>query len=147
KRYVKLLADQPGLKKIVNSIELEYLRDKRMHELDEALLYSIDEKARNVDLLDKGRGLMSPQDPAHFSVPAPAARPPRRPGPRRAALGARGGGGPAGGRGGPEARRDLSGVCGQERENSQHPGAAQGLFPLRPRRRIRGSGWESHDRR
>jgi preprotein translocase subunit SecA len=69
KRFMKLLADQPGSKKLITSIELEYLRDKRMHEIDERLLYAIDEKARNVDLLEKGRELMSPQDPDRFVVP------------------------------------------------------------------------------
>ena len=57
KRFTKLISEQPGLKKLITRIELEYLRDKRMHELDENLLYAIDEKARNVDLLDKGRAL------------------------------------------------------------------------------------------
>ena len=58
---MKLLSDQPGIKKLITAVELDYLRDKRMHELDEELFYAIDEKARNVDLLEKGRELMSPQ--------------------------------------------------------------------------------------
>ena len=45
-----------------------------MHELDDALLFSIDERARNVDLLEKGRELMSPQDPERFVVPDLAAQ-------------------------------------------------------------------------
>jgi preprotein translocase subunit SecA len=69
KRFIKLLSDQPALKKLISRVELEYLRDKRMHELDEDLLYTIDEKSRNVDLLEKGRTLMSPSDPDHFTVP------------------------------------------------------------------------------
>ncbi len=69
KRFMKLLADQPGLKKLITRIELEYLRDKRIHEVDEPLLYSIDERARNVDLLERGREQMSPQDPDRFVVP------------------------------------------------------------------------------
>src|SRR5439155_20960319 len=69
KRFVKLLSDQPGLKKSITTIELDYLRDKRLHELDEDLYYAIDEKARNVDLLEKGRELMSPGDPDRFVVP------------------------------------------------------------------------------
>jgi preprotein translocase subunit SecA len=69
KRFLKLLADQPGVKRIITSVELEYLRDKRMHEIDDELLYAIDEKARNVDLQEKGRELMSPQDPERFVVP------------------------------------------------------------------------------
>jgi preprotein translocase subunit SecA len=69
KKYMKLVSDQPGLKKLVTRTELEYLRDKRMHELDEELLFTVDEKSRNVDLLEKGRTVMSPQDPDQFVVP------------------------------------------------------------------------------
>src|SRR5258708_15053989 len=64
-----MLSDQPGIKKLINRAELEYLRDKRMHELDDDLFYTIDEKSRNVDLLEKGRALMSPADPERFVVP------------------------------------------------------------------------------
>ncbi len=74
KRFMKLLSEQPGLKKLINRVELDYLRDKRLHELDEELLYAIDEKAKNVDLLEKGRDLMSPQDPDQFVVPDLAAQ-------------------------------------------------------------------------
>ncbi len=69
KRFIKLMSDQPGLKKLINKTELDYLRDKRMHELDESLFYTIDEKSRNVDLLEKGRELMSPTDLMRFTVP------------------------------------------------------------------------------
>ena len=69
KRFIKLLSDQPGVKKLINRVELEYLRDKRMHELDEDLFYTIDEKSRNVDLLEAGRHIMSPTEPEKFTVP------------------------------------------------------------------------------
>ncbi|TMQ51512.1 MAG: preprotein translocase subunit SecA [Candidatus Eisenbacteria bacterium] len=69
KRFMKLLSDQPGVKKLITRVELDYLRDKRMHELDDLLHYVIEEKQRNVDLLEKGRELMSPQDPDRFVVP------------------------------------------------------------------------------
>ena len=74
KRFTKLLSDQPGLKKLTTRVELDYLRDKRMHELDDALFFVIEEKQRNVDLLEKGRELMSPQDPDRFVVPDLAAQ-------------------------------------------------------------------------
>jgi len=74
KRFTKLLSDQPGLKKVILGTELEFLRDKRLHELDEELLYAIDEKARNVDLLEKGREVLSPHDPEQFVVPDLAAQ-------------------------------------------------------------------------
>ncbi len=69
KRFIKLLSDQPALKKLINKVELEYLRDKRLHELDEELYFTIDEKSRNVDLLEAGRELMSPNEPEKFTVP------------------------------------------------------------------------------
>jgi len=69
KRFMKLLSDQPGLKKLINKVELDYLRDKRLHEIDETLFYAIDEKSKNVDLLENGRDLMSPHDPDQFVVP------------------------------------------------------------------------------
>ncbi|HKQ57613.1 MAG TPA: preprotein translocase subunit SecA [Candidatus Eisenbacteria bacterium] len=74
KRFTKLISEQPGLKKTITRIELEYLRDKRIHEIDEDLFYAIDERARNVDLLEKGRELMSPGDPERFVVPDLAAQ-------------------------------------------------------------------------
>ncbi len=69
KRFMKLLSDQPAIKRLITRVEMDYLRDKRMHEVDEELFYAIDEKAKNVDLLEKGREVMSPQDPERFVVP------------------------------------------------------------------------------
>src|SRR5258706_4841593 len=43
KRFMKLMSDQPGIKKLITHCELEVLRDKRMHEIDEDLHYAIDE--------------------------------------------------------------------------------------------------------
>jgi preprotein translocase subunit SecA len=74
KRFMKLVSEQPQLRKLITGMELEYLRDKRLHELDEELLYAIDEKARNVDLLEKGRAVLSPHDPDQFVVPDLAAQ-------------------------------------------------------------------------
>jgi preprotein translocase subunit SecA len=69
KRFIKMLSERPELKKLINRVELEYLRDKRMHELDDELFYTIDEKSRNADLLEEARKLMSPSDPDRFTVP------------------------------------------------------------------------------
>src|SRR5580765_8436512 len=74
KRFIKLLSDRPELKRLVTSIELEYLRDKRLHEIDDQLHFAIDEKSRNIDLLEKGRELISPNDPDRFVVPDLAAQ-------------------------------------------------------------------------
>ncbi len=74
KRFTKLLSDQPGIKKLFTRVEMDYIRDKRLHEIDDSLYYAIDEKAKNVDLLDKGRTVMSPGDPEQFVVPDLAAQ-------------------------------------------------------------------------
>jgi preprotein translocase subunit SecA len=74
KRFIKLISERPELKKLVTSIELEYLRDKRLHEVDDQLQYAIDERSRNIDLLEKGRELISPNDPDRFVVPDLAAQ-------------------------------------------------------------------------
>jgi preprotein translocase subunit SecA len=69
KRLIKLYSDRPEVKRLITGVELDYLRDKRMHELDEEMFYTIDEKSRNIDLLEKGRQILSPADPEHFMVP------------------------------------------------------------------------------
>jgi preprotein translocase subunit SecA len=69
KKLMKLVADEPSMKQLIHKTELEFLRDKRMHEVDEDLYFAIDEKANNVDLLDKGREYLSPDDPSEFVVP------------------------------------------------------------------------------
>ena len=69
KRLIKLYSDRPEVKRLITRVELDYLRDKRMHELDEEMFYTIDEKSRNIDLLEKGRQILSPSDPEHFTVP------------------------------------------------------------------------------
>ncbi len=56
----KLLSDAAN-KRIMQQSEAEYLREqgKRMHEIDDELYYSIDEKSHTIDLSDKGRDLLS----------------------------------------------------------------------------------------
>ena len=69
KRLLKLFADDPGLQKLVQQIEGIYMRDKRLHELDELVLFAMDEKGHNVHLSDKGLDVLSPEDPDAFVVP------------------------------------------------------------------------------
>ncbi len=69
KRLTKLRSDEPAIAQLIRKTELDVLRDKRMHELDEDLYFAIDEKANNVDLLEKGREFLSPADPTQFVVP------------------------------------------------------------------------------
>ncbi len=69
KRLMKLFADQPALVKLVEKVEGDYMREKRLHEIDEMLLFAMDEKGSNVHLSDKGLDELSPGDPDAFVVP------------------------------------------------------------------------------
>jgi|DewCreStandDraft_2_1066082.scaffolds.fasta_scaffold00605_13 preprotein translocase subunit SecA len=69
KRLLKLFADNPALQKLVLKVEGDYMRDKRLHELDEALLFAMDEKGHNVHLTDQGLDVLAPGDHSAFVVP------------------------------------------------------------------------------
>jgi len=69
KRFLKLLADEPGLNRLIQRVELDFIRDKRLGEVDEDLFYSIDEKSHSVDLSEKGRQLLSQRDHNLFLLP------------------------------------------------------------------------------
>ena len=69
KRLMKLFADQPALVKLVEKVEGDYMREKRLYEVDEMLLFAMDEKGQNVHLSDAGLDELSPGDPLAFVVP------------------------------------------------------------------------------
>ena len=68
KRFLKMIKEGK-YKKLIERVEMDYLRDKRLGELDEELYFSIDEKSHVVDLTEKGRETLSPQDPNLFVLP------------------------------------------------------------------------------
>jgi preprotein translocase subunit SecA len=68
KRFMKML-QEAGIKKLIHRVESDYLRDKRMHELDEELYFAIDEKAHTIDTTEKGREFLSPNEPEMFVLP------------------------------------------------------------------------------
>ncbi|UCF21388.1 MAG: preprotein translocase subunit SecA [Gemmatimonadota bacterium] len=68
KKLAKLL-QEPGVRKIMQRVEADYMREKRLHELEEALLYSMDEKGHQVHLTDQGLDVLSPNDHEAFVVP------------------------------------------------------------------------------
>ena len=69
KRLMKLFADRPGIVRIVEKVEGDYMREKRLHEVDEMLLFAMDEKGSNVHLSDAGLDELSPDEPLAFVVP------------------------------------------------------------------------------
>ncbi|MEA3286997.1 MAG: preprotein translocase subunit SecA [Candidatus Marinimicrobia bacterium] len=68
-RRLQKLYQEHGIQKLRQRIENDYLRDKRLPELDEELFFVIEEKQNSVDLTDKGREALSPNDPDRFVIP------------------------------------------------------------------------------
>jgi preprotein translocase subunit SecA len=69
RRLLKLFADDPTIQKMVQDAEAAFMREKRLHEVDEHLLFAMDEKGHNVHLSDRGIEELSPGDPEAFVVP------------------------------------------------------------------------------
>ncbi len=63
------LFQQQGTKQLATKVESDFIRDKKLSELDEELYFSIDERSSIVDLSDKGRKFLSPDDPENFVIP------------------------------------------------------------------------------
>ncbi|MDT8369409.1 MAG: preprotein translocase subunit SecA [Longimicrobiales bacterium] len=69
RKLMKMLADEPALQGLVQKVEGDFMREKRLHEVDELLYYAMDEKGHNVHLSDRGLDELSPQDPDAFVIP------------------------------------------------------------------------------
>jgi len=68
KRLVKIMRET-GVQKLIRRVESDHMRDKILHELDEDLYFAIDEKAHTIDLTEKGRQKLSPDNPELFVLP------------------------------------------------------------------------------
>ncbi len=68
KRLMKVLQEE-GVKRLISKVEGDFMRDKRMPEIDEELFFVIDEKGHTLELTDKGRDLLSPDEQAVFILP------------------------------------------------------------------------------
>jgi len=71
KRLTKMLSET-GTKNMMRKVENDYLRDKKLNELDEELLYVINEKQHSIDLTEDGRELLARYeggDPDLFLLP------------------------------------------------------------------------------
>ena len=66
---VMKIFQEKGTKKLAHDIESEYIRDKKLHEVDDDLYFSIDEKTHVIDITDKGRESLAPNDPEMFVIP------------------------------------------------------------------------------
>jgi len=68
KRVMKML-EEPANQKLIRTVENDFMRDKRMDEIDDELYFSIDEKSNVIDLTEKGREELAPDDPNMFVIP------------------------------------------------------------------------------
>jgi preprotein translocase subunit SecA len=69
KKLLKMFADNPSLQKLVSQVEADYMREKKLQEIDEMLLYAMDEKGHSIHLSDRGLDELSPGDADAFVVP------------------------------------------------------------------------------
>ena len=60
---------EPGMLKLSQGVEAVHIRDKKMHEVDDDLYFSIEEKSNIMDITEKGRSFLSPNDPETFIIP------------------------------------------------------------------------------
>jgi preprotein translocase subunit SecA len=68
KRLMKAMT-QEGVAQLIQATENDYMREKKIHLIDEELFYSIDEKSHAIDLTEKGRNALSPTNPEMFIIP------------------------------------------------------------------------------
>jgi len=63
------ILEESGMKKLMHDTESYYMQEKRLHEVDEELYYAIDERSHVIDISEKGRQLLAPNDPDQFIIP------------------------------------------------------------------------------
>ena len=68
-RQVMKIFQETGMLKLAQDIESIYIRDKKMHEVDDALYFAVDEKSHVMDITEKGRTLLAPDNPETFVIP------------------------------------------------------------------------------
>lgn len=63
------LEQETGIKRLIEETELGFLREKSLSKIDEELYFVIDEKSNIIDLTEKGRQFVSPNNPEMFVLP------------------------------------------------------------------------------
>ena len=66
---VMKIFQEGGTKKLAHQVESEFMRDKKLHEVDDDLFFSIDEKTHVIDITEKGRDTLAPDSPETFVIP------------------------------------------------------------------------------
>jgi preprotein translocase subunit SecA len=68
KRLMKLFKEK-GVRGLIDNLEIAYRRDKILHEVDEKLYFTIDEREHTVYLNDPGLKMMASDDQKLFEIP------------------------------------------------------------------------------
>ena len=68
-KQVMKIFQETGMLALSQEVESNYIRDKKLHEVDDELFFSIDEKSHVIDITGKGRKLLSPDSPDAFIIP------------------------------------------------------------------------------
>ena len=68
-RQVMKIFQETGMIKLAHDVESNFIRDKKLHEVDDDLYFSIDEKSHIIDMTDKGRNFLAPDNPETFIIP------------------------------------------------------------------------------
>jgi len=68
KKFLKLAKEQ-GIRSLIGTVESNYLRDKKLHTIDETLFYVIDERENSINLTDHGRAQFSKAEQELFEIP------------------------------------------------------------------------------
>jgi len=68
KRFMKLLKES-GMKKLMTDVESAFMRDKKLHEIDDRLYYFIDEREHSIALTDLGTAQLSKEEQMMFEIP------------------------------------------------------------------------------
>jgi preprotein translocase subunit SecA len=71
-RQLMRLMEEPEHRRLMEKTELSFYQDaqkKELFELKEELLFTIDEKSNDADLMEAGREFLSPGDPESFTLP------------------------------------------------------------------------------
>jgi len=68
-RQLLKLEQEPGIKKLIENTELNFLREKSFSKVDDDLYFVIDEKSNIIDLTEKGLHFVAPNNPEMFVLP------------------------------------------------------------------------------
>ncbi|PID56090.1 preprotein translocase subunit SecA [candidate division KSB3 bacterium] len=68
-QLLEYIAEHKSARKMMLQVENDYMRDKRIHELNEGLMFAISEKEHNVELTEEGQQLLSRNEADLFVLP------------------------------------------------------------------------------